>query len=310
MGVRPPRPGWMPSKQKRKAPPLVLRRAKEDERAFGYEAELLRLAGEKRSHERKEALIKDAVQIMYGLGRALRGEVDELALRCEERLSRCLAQCKTEKRRLGVGWLHLQLLAELRHYATHGYRATGPVVFFGSQHDGVHEDGERAGKRKYLPMLNELGEHLQGGLAKRAGVSTRTILRWWRHLNLEVWSASRPPRNGRGVVMNRRGTQAYSQRYLVCGVPRAVLDRLPLSHLHKHETGAPYSVWETGRLRSEQLERTRNYLDDASTADFGTHDMDELPPELGHLTELPPELPRELPPELSAPLVDQPSAAE
>lgn len=194
------------------------RRAIIGERAFGLE---LWLSARNRFGE--------AVDLAYGFGRAWRGYVDAIALAAREKLVVALAACATERTRRGVAALHFMVLAELRSHGEHGHRVMGPSVYFGDQHAT-----DAAGQRSYLAKLDAEGQHQQGGLADRLGVSTRTVYRWWRILVAAmVWDSARPPRDAKDALLTKSGAQVYTQRWLLGGTPRVIVGRLPLAQLRR-----------------------------------------------------------------------------
>lgn len=220
---------------------IELRRAQPGERAFGLEVTLFR----------KGAFSK-AVQLMYGFGAAARAEAEALAAKQAERLTMALAACKTAATRVGVGLLHTMLAAELeRHGAS--WRAHGEEVFFGRQHDPERKNP--SGKwPAYIPKAK------QGGLAARLGVCVATVYRYWSVLVKHgVWDAVRPPRDGTGVRLTKTGSQVYTQRWLVGGTPKSILDRLPI---FRTKRAAKRPNPRPGvRLRADELVEAQAYID-------------------------------------------------
>jgi hypothetical protein len=204
------RPSWMPGPT---PAPLDLRQAKPGERAFGLEWSILTKGG-----------ISAAIELFFGLDKRDRRKREKLAQQQAEALTRALAACPSRRTREGVLALHLQLAADLKKVSGKGWRVQGSAGFFGNQHYWC----ELEGKRKYLQ------KRWQGGMAERLGVTVRTIFKWWAYLRHHgVWASEKPARTEKHALLNRNGTQVYTQRRLVGGTPQVVRDRLPPHELSR-----------------------------------------------------------------------------
>lgn len=232
---------------------IELRRARPGERAFGYEITLIR-----------GGAFSKAVEVMYGFGAAARAAYEALAAEQAEKMIKALAFCRTDQTRALVGALHAVAAAELRPHGS-GYRAQGPDVFFGVQHEFHPTEKDKHGKARRIYIRKQK----QGGLAKRFGVCVRTLQRAWAVLvRFGVWSGCRPPRNAKDAMLTKSGAQVYTQRWLVNGTPRAIIDRLPL---YRKKRAARRPDASNGRpMRVDELKEAKAFIDG---------ELVELPPD-------------------------------
>lgn len=236
--LRAPKPDWAAEDPPREE--IVLTRPPPGKRAFGYQLTCVR-----------DGALKRAVQLFWQLTREERYEDHALAVEQQERLVRALASCDTQKTAKGVMALHLVIAAELRP-TSKGFRAQGPRVFFGIQ----HEPGPN-GERLYVP------KERQAGLTERMGACVRTLQRYWAVLiEHGVWAVWRPKRDDPDARLNAARTQVYKHRWLVGGTPQAVRDQLPVDPPRSRAARAPAPSRGVA-MRPDELREALAYIDGA-----------------------------------------------
>lgn len=234
-------------------PPTVLHAPDPGDRPFAYHVHLINLAEKARADERERKLSR-AVDLFYGLGDSARETIDRLSLEAAQKLSGALARCKTRKTKIGVARLHVDHLCGLQSQRG-GYRVSGPIVFAG------HEYVMLGGKRVHLRKLDEKGDHQQGGLAQKYGVSVRTIRRWRAILTAgRVWKRIRPRRDAPDAKLTKSGAQVYSQFWLDGGTPKALITLLPPAQRHPRER-VDLDVAAGALWRKDQWDEARARVD-------------------------------------------------